>query len=405
MGKGHFLGWRSSVVALGAAVLAALWVGCSIQRGAGSTPSSSTTAPTPASSSRPATSQPTQFMLGADITALDAAGRGGRAPRTYQENGQSSDELTILKNHGRSAFRVRVFMAPVRNAPNNTLEAALPLAKRIKAARATFLLSMHFSDTWSDPQHQEIPTAWRGMGIDAMEKQWEIYAHDTVKAFKDAGAMPDWVQIGNEITRGTQWPLAQVQIPGSNQYPPPQPYDEAKQWDILTRLLKAGIRGVKAAAGDGPPRIAIHIDQGGHWDTTEWFFDHLNAAHVDYDIIAESFYPQWRHGSMEDLVNNMTHCAQPYNKDFLVVETGYGRESPGNPYMLWPVTPEGKLQFMADIVNTVKSPPHGLGVMYWAPEPDIWNADGSPGPAVFVMDHLTTLTKRPASHAPLSVHP
>ena len=73
--------------------------------------------------------------------------------------------MTILMNHGWTAFRLRVFISPVRKAPNNTLQAAIPLAKRIKAAGGTFLLSPHFSDTWSDPQHQEIPTAWTKSGF------------------------------------------------------------------------------------------------------------------------------------------------------------------------------------------------------------------------------------------------
>jgi arabinogalactan endo-1,4-beta-galactosidase len=56
---------------------------------------------------------------------------------------------------------------------------------------------------------------------------------------------------------------------------------------------------------------------------------------------------------------------------------------------------------MADIVNTVKRAPRGLGVMYWAPEWEGWNADGSPGPVVSVLDQLTALTNRPASRMPV----
>jgi arabinogalactan endo-1,4-beta-galactosidase len=102
----------------------------------------------------------------------------------------------------------------------------------------------------------------------------------------------------------------------------------------------------------------------------------------------------------------MNECAKRYNKDFLVAETGYDSSHVGNNEdMMWPVTHDGQLQFMVDVVNTVRKAPHGLGVMYWAPEHDIWNADGSPGPAVFTMDSLTTLTKRPASHAPTPINP
>jgi len=351
--------------------------------------------------------QPSGFVLGADITALDTARFGnGRYRRTYQENGVPSDELTILRRHDWSAFRLRVFVSPVREAPNNTVEAAVPLAKRIKASGAIFLLDIHFSDTWADPQHQEIPVAWRNLDFDGLESAWQQYAYETIRQFKDAGAMPDWVQIGNEITRGTAWPVAQLKVPGSSLYPPPEPYDEARQFDRLTGLLKAGIRGVMSAAGDTPPRIAIHIDQGGNWRVTQWFFDHMNAEQVPYDIIAESFYPPWHHGTLEQLWENINNCARKYDKDFLVAETGYGRSRvPNNDSMKWPVTPRGRLQYMVDVVNTVRKAPRGLGVMYWAPEYDVWNSDGSPGPAVFTMDHLIDLATQPASLAPAAVNP
>lgn len=372
------------------------------------------------------------------------AGGPGRAPFTYQENGKPSDELTILHNHGWNAFRVRIFVPTVRSAPNNPLENAVPLCKRIKALGDKLLLCVHFSDTWADPGKQYIPVAWEGEDINGLEKEWEKHAYEIVKTLKDAGAMPDMIQIGNEITNGTAWPIARVQFPGSNQNPPFQPYDDAKQWDNLTRLLKAGVKGAKAAAGKSPLKIAIHIDQGGHWDKTKWFFDHVEAAKVPYDIIAQSCYPQYGHATPEELLDNMVQCSKKYkNKEFMVVETGYsaggarrggggaapaGAAAGGAPgagaqagaaatagggragrdmsrYFLWPNTPEGQLQFMVDMVNIVRKGPRGTGVFYWAPERAIWNADGSPGPAVFTPDNLTKLTKRPESHVPVTIKP
>lgn len=355
--------------------------------------------PAPATPERP-------FYLGADISYLDAADRFRNRFPAYRENGTPSDELTILKNHGWNAFRLRVFVSPVREAPDNSLENTIPLARRIKQAGAIFLLDIHYSDTWADPQHQEIPVAWRGLSFDSLERQVEVYSRETIKALKDAGAMPDWVQVGNEITRGTLWPLGQLAVPGSTQYLPPQPSDSVAQWDHLTRILKAGIRGVMAGAGDTPPKIAIHIDRGGDWATTKWFFDHLEAAHVPYDIIAESFYPEWRHGTLDQLWLNMNESFRRYHKEFLVAETGYGNSHlADNPDMMWPLTPQGRLQFMVDLVNTVQKAPGGIGAMYWEPEFEAWNQDGSPGPMVYTLDHLEDLRARPASHAPAAVSP
>ena len=350
---------------------------------------------------------PPKFVLGADVSALAAPGRGWRTNRVYHQAGRTNEEWRILMDHGWTMFRLRVFVSPVRNAPNNSLENTIPLARRIKAAGGKLELCLHLSDTWADPQHQEIPVAWRGSDFEGIEKQVEAHCLDVVKQLKDADAMPDWVQVGNEITRGTLWPLAQVKVPGSTQYNPPEPFDEAKQWEQLTRVLKAGIRGVKTAAGTTPLRIAIHIDKGANWQVTKWFFDHVNAAQVEHDIIAQSFYPEWNHGTLEQVWENMSQCAKRYpDKDFAVVETGYGRShSQTNTSMLWPETPEGRRQFMVDMVNTVKNSQRGVAVMYWAPEWEAWNADGSPGPVVSVLNHLTMLTNRPASHAPAGINP
>ena len=83
------------------------------------------------------------FTLGADISALATPGRRRPLP-AFQENGTPSDELTILRRHGWSSYRLRVFLSPVRNAPDNSLERMIPLAKQVKASGA-LLLSVSLS--------------------------------------------------------------------------------------------------------------------------------------------------------------------------------------------------------------------------------------------------------------------
>lgn len=206
-----------------------------------------------------------KFMLGADISAL-AGGRGGRGfgggfggnaatnaaatnalpgitnaapaigrrggPGNYQENGQPGTEISIMMKHNWNVFRLRVFVDPVRSAPNNSLSNTIPLAQQIKAAGALFLLDIHYSDTWADPQHQETPLAWQDIDADhtnrplslrefqdlltnsvsgygtwpaerverdmaALEKRVEQYSSDVITQLKRAGAMPDMVQVGS----------------------------------------------------------------------------------------------------------------------------------------------------------------------------------------------------------------
>src|SRR5262249_25615957 len=145
--------------------------------------------------------------LGADISALSGGRGGGRGAATgtapggrgapggaggggaYQGNGVAGGEVSIMVKHGWNAFRLRGFISPVRQAPNNSLENTITLAKQIKAAGATFLLDIHYSDTWADPQHQEIPVAWRGLDVDALEKKVEEYSKDVITQLREAGAM------------------------------------------------------------------------------------------------------------------------------------------------------------------------------------------------------------------------
>jgi arabinogalactan endo-1,4-beta-galactosidase len=396
----------------------------------------------------------TRFYLGADVSSL-ASGRGGgrRGPATtqaspgrgpagrafgrggnpsYQENGQTAPEYAIMMNHGWNAFRLRVFVSPVRQAPNNSLENIIPLAKAIKDAGATLMIDIHYSDTWADPQHQEIPLAWRNLDVAELEKQVEAYSKDVISQLKAAGAMPDMVQVGNETTGGFLWPAGHLHVPDSPvkqeaneriQKIYLEPYDEAKVWDNVTRFIKAGIRGVKAGAGDTPPQIILHIDCGGDWQVTQWWFDHITDAKIDYDIIGQSFYPRY-HGTLPMLQQNMIECAKRYHKPFMVVETGYPQtggdelmsppEAIANPvlsaadpkakgFYQWPGTQQGQLQYMVDLVNVVQRN-GGMGVFVWAPEGSggngMWNRDGSPAPSIFVLDHLKSLTTRPASRVP-----
>jgi arabinogalactan endo-1,4-beta-galactosidase len=372
--------------------------------------------------------------VGADISALAGGGRG--ASFVYRDNGQESTEYAVMLKHGWNAFRLRVFVSPVRGAPNNSLENTIPLAKQIKSAGALLMLDIHYSDTWADPQHQEIPVAWRDLDAAAMETQIEAYSRDVITQLKAAGAMPDMVQVGNEITGGLLWPLGHLHVPDSDvkQEANEQirggylaPYDQAKVWDNVTRFLKAGIRGVKSGAGDTPPQIIMHIDCGGDWQVTKWWFDHVTAAKIDYDIIGQSFYPKY-HGTLAMLQQTMIESDRRYHKPFMVVETGYVQNDPSamsspetieNPvlsartpkdkgFMQWPGTPQGQLQYMADVINTVQRN-KGIGVFYWGPEgargDGMWNADGSPAPSIFVMDHLRDLVTRPPSRMPRAPQP
>ena len=96
----------------------------------------------------------------------------------------------------------------------NSLEYTITLAKSAHALGYKFLLDYHYSDTWADPGKQFIPKAWQGMSHEQMVKALLDYTKQTTVAFREAGVLPDMVQIGNEITNGMLWPDAKLPEPG-----------------------------------------------------------------------------------------------------------------------------------------------------------------------------------------------
>jgi len=322
---------------------------------------------------------PSPFYLGADISALsDFEGRGG----IYLDGDKPSDALAIFMKHGWTCFRLRIWVDP-RDGLNG-LDYTTRLAKRIRDAGGTLMLDFHYSDLWADPGKQSKPAAWANLDFDALVNQTRAYTAHVIRTLKDAGATPDFVQVGNEITGGTLWPDGEVRVPPSTVkvfegdvkvMEPPQPYDDARQWDHLIRIIKAGVEGVRSATiARDHVRIVIHIDCGGDWPVTRWYFDHLTGAGVDFDIIGQSYYPHW-HGSLENVRDNLRETIRRYQKDVMIVETGYPyRDVHPSPnalkYMPWPMTPAGQEQFLVDLIRTVKEAPdhRGIGVLYWHPE-------------------------------------
>ena len=172
---------------------------------------------------------------------------------------------------------------------------------------AKFLLDFHYSDTWADPGKQFHPEGLGGPAARGAGEAVRDYTRDTIAAFREAGVMPDMVQIGNEIIHGMLWPDGRL----------------PENWDNFAELLKAGIAGVDAGAGDGPrPRIMIHIDQGGDSAAHEAFFDKLLTTAWSSTSSASSYYPWW-HGSPPRPAREPGLHGRDYHKDIMVVETAY----------------------------------------------------------------------------------
>ena len=245
------------------------------------------------------------FIIGADVSGTQAAEDRGTV---FSDNGVKKDFLLILKDHGFNYIRLRIFndpKAPGGYSPQGycDLPHTIVMARRLKAAGMKFLLDFHYSDTWADPDKQWQPAAWKGLHGAALEKAVRDYTADVIRQLKAAGAAPDMVQVGNEIITGMVWPDGRV--------------NEGGDWTVFANLVKAGIAGVHDV--DPSIRIMLHLALGGENHKSRNFIDRLLAQGVQFDMIGESYYPQW-HGTIGDLRANLSDLATRYRQSVIVAE-------------------------------------------------------------------------------------
>jgi len=301
------------------------------------------------------------FIAGVDLSHLTFFEDRGI---NYREHGQVGDALILLRSRGINCVRLRLFTSSAAQAQadpynyTNNLTYNLPLAIRVKNAGLKFLLDFHYSDTWADPAHQTKPAAWVNLNFTQLKAQMRNYNSNTIAAFAAVGAMPDYVQVGNEITPGFLWNDGRV---GGS-------YDNATQWSQHAQLLQEAIRGIQDAAGAQMPKIIIHLDRGGDWGATRWYFDHLTAQQVPFDIIGESYYPWW-HGSPAALATCLTNAANRYGKPVMVMETAFPRSNSTNLFGI-PASTNGQVQFVVELAKIVKGVPggRGAGIFWWGAE-------------------------------------
>ena len=291
-----------------------------------------------------------EYAIGADLSFLKMAEDRGFA---FKEDGTAKPGLQIFKDHGYNWVRLRLFHTPDR-LPNN-LEYTIALAKEAKMMGYKFLLNYHYSDTWADPDKQFIPKAWEGKLHEELVRAVFEYTRETMKAFRDSGAMPDMVQVGNEIINGMLWPDGKL----------------PENWDNFAELVQAGINGVYVACGNNPhPDIMIHIDKGGDMESTKAFFDKLISYGIKFDFIGQSYYPWW-HGTLLDLRESTFFMAKEYKKPIILVEVAYcsvPTEYKDRPAP-FPETPEGQKEFLEEVNRIILDTPDnlGVGVFWWEP--------------------------------------
>ena len=223
-----------------------------------------------------------------------------------RDGGEERDAVRILADHGFNSVRLRLFVNPENPEGYSPeigycgLDYTKRMARRIDDAGMGFLLNLHYSDYWADPQQQNKPLAWQDLAFDELKAAMEQYTTAVVTELAAQGTPPDMVQVGNEINHGLLWPDGHI-----------------SNLDNLAELLKAGVEGIRAADPEIP--VMMHIALGGQNEEAVFWLGNMIARGVEFDVIGLSYYPRW-HGRLNDLQANVNDLVDRYGLPVNVVE-------------------------------------------------------------------------------------
>lgn len=325
---------------------------------------------------------PSDRWVGGDISLLPSY----EAVKTpyYDFNGKKIDDvITFLHDSCHwNAARVRLFVNPVITNADGTKQGEVQdlayvcaLGKRIKDAGMAFMLDFHYSDTWADPVKQAIPRAWQSLSEEQLLDTVYTYTRHCLQELVAAGATPDFVQIGNEISYGMLWrgssnsTTDKVHAYDDNTY-----NEELSQWQRFAAFLNNGSKAVREVCPQA--KIIIHIERTPSKDMCVNFYKYLDLQKVDYDVIGLSYYPFW-HGWLDNELRNTLNAlekSQP-NRKVQIVETAYYNNyfptdgsAKYNTTNKWGASENGQNAFLKDLCVELKKHSNVDGLYYWFPE-------------------------------------
>ena len=322
-----------------------------------------------------------QRFVGGDISLLPSYEENGT--KYLDKDGRTiSDVIAFSADNGLNAMRVRLFVDPANASSadkgqgvRQDLDYVKALGKRIKDAGMAFLLDFHYSDSWADPSKQWTPKAWLGLSDSELAQKVYDYTKDCLQQLSDAGAAPDFIQTGNEISYGMLWG---AQGTNANRC-----YNgNAANWPRFTNLLKQAGKACREVCPDA--RIILHTERIANTGALTNFYQQMLSANVDYDIIGTSYYSYY-HGNLNTLNASLTQLENQFpDKQIMIVEAGYfynwqpSISAPGvDLSSSYPISEAGQQAFAKDLIQTLQKHSHVTGLFWWWMEANEYGHTGS----------------------------
>lgn len=311
-------------------------------------------------------------LVGGDISMITKYEQNGAIYK--DRNGNTiSNILPYFGEQGWNAMRVRLFVNPVNASSTEKEEGVIQdlpyvkaLGKRIKDAGYALVLDLHYSDSWADPGKQTVPAAWSGASVDDLQDSVYNYTKRVMQEMIAAGARPDFIQLGNEITGGMLWPTGQVYPTGGA--------PDGGSWENFAAYQHSASTAVRETSPE--TKIILHVEMH-NINQPGGFFGNCESYGVDYDVMGLSYYSAY-HGTFANLNAALNKMEAASSKPIMIMECGYGYAwaLPGTNYDLtatYPYSNEGQKNFTVAMIAALKQHSRVKGLFWWWPEANEYN--------------------------------
>ena len=318
--------------------------------------------------------------LGGDISLLPSYIDHGAK---YFDNAGNAitDPLAYFGEQGLNTMRVRLFVNPENASSDDKGQGVVQdlayvkrLGKMIKDAGMALMLDFHYSDTWADPAKQWTPKAWAGLSDNELYERIYNYTREVLQEMKAAGATPDFIQTGNEISYGMLWGKSSD---NTSQLKKCHPNND-NNWQRFSQLLKNAIKACREECPQA--QVIIHTERVAQPDILQAFYDKMKTYGVEYDIIGLSYYSYY-HGNLNALNTALTRLESRFpDKKIMLVEVGYYHDWQANnvSYDLsktYPINGEGQKAFTEALIETVNKHANVNGLFWWWMEANEYGLD------------------------------